>query len=95
MGSKTQELIQILGEIIFLLEKEGETHWCGWMRKTKERLEGLDYSGIETLLSAYGGMGSFNDLIVDPKHQDNFEALRTRAWELAEEIKGDHTIESG
>ena len=88
MGSKTQELIQILTEIIFLLEEEGETHWVKWMGRAKTRLEDRDYSGIEHLLRAYGGMGSFNDLMVYPERQDQLEALRTQAWELAEEIKG-------
>ena len=88
MGPKTQELIQILGEMVDLLEEEGETHWSKWMREIKTRLEDQDYSGIEYLLRAYGGMGSFNDLMVYPERQDQLEALRTQAWELAEEIKG-------
>jgi hypothetical protein len=95
MGPKTQELIQMLTEIIFLLEREGETHWSGWMQRAKMRLEDRDYSGIEYLLSAYGGMGSFNDLMVSVERQDHFGALRTKAWELAEEIKRDHTVDSG
>jgi hypothetical protein len=40
-------------------------------------------------------MGSFNDLMVSPEHQDRLAALRTQAWKLAEDIKRDRTIDSG
>jgi hypothetical protein len=94
MGLKIQELIRILTGMISLLEKEGETHWSEWMAKAKARLEDLDYSGIEYLLRAYGGMGSFNDLMVSPERQDRLEAFRTQAWELATEIKRGRTLDS-
>jgi hypothetical protein len=94
MGPKTQELSLILAEMIALLDKEGETHWSGWMGQAKTRLEGLDYSGVEHLLRAYGGMGSFNDLIISPEYNDRLKALRTQAWELAEEIKREHVVNS-
>jgi hypothetical protein len=64
------------------------------MRKAKIRLEDLDYSGIDHLLQAYGGMGSFSDLMVSPEHQDRFAALRTQVWELAEDIRRNHTPNS-
>ena len=64
MGPKTKELIEVLSSIIELLESGGETHWVAWMRKSKSRLEASDFSGITHLLEAYGGMESFNDLII-------------------------------
>jgi hypothetical protein len=93
VGLKTQELIRILAEIISLLEKEGETRWSAWMTKAKTWLEDLDYAGIEYLLRAYGGMGSFNDLMVSPERQDRLAALHTQAWAPAAEIKRDHTLD--
>jgi hypothetical protein len=91
VGPKTRELIETLSALINLLEKEGETYWSEWVAEAKARLENLDYSGITHLLRAYGGMGSFNDLTVSPEHQSRLEMLRTQAWELAAEIKRDHT----
>jgi hypothetical protein len=60
-----------------------------------------DYSGIEYLQSAYGGMGSFNDLILGqsdengvlcwkPGHvelNERFDELRNEAAKLVELIK--------
>lgn len=101
MGPKTQELIGVLAELAFVLENDGNAHWCGWMRKARTRLLNSDYSGIEYLLSAYGGMGSLNDVVLGqickdgvfewkPGHielNEKFAALSSKAWELADAIK--------
>lgn len=71
------------------------------MHKSKSRVEASDFSGITHLLGAYGGMGSFNDLIIcqqmvggkfswkDGHIEKNHELdrLRSKAWELADAIK--------
>ncbi|MFN3791725.1 DUF6966 domain-containing protein [Massilia sp.] len=107
MGPKTQELIHVLAELAGLLESDGEQHWRAWMLRAKARLENSDYSGIEYLLSAYGGMGSFNDFVAGqstvagqfawkPGYKelnDEIDGLRTRAWSLAKYIKQDHVID--
>jgi hypothetical protein len=106
MGAKTEKLICVLREIILLLEADGESYWSQWMQTAKARLENLDYSGVEYLLRAYGGMGSFNDLIICQRYKDGklswlpegkdrndrLDKLRGQAWELAEYIKRSHTI---
>ncbi|MNP82658.1 hypothetical protein D3C76_1813750 [compost metagenome] len=62
---------------------------------------GSDFSGIEYLLSAYGGMGSLNDLILGQNYVDGtlswkpghvelnekFIELRDKAEQLANAIK--------
>lgn len=101
MGQKTVELIEVLGQIIKILENDGELHWSRWMRKAQGRLIDSDYSGISYLLSAYGGMGSFNDLVIGQDINDgkfsckpsyiemnnNLQELRDRAAQLAHEIQ--------
>ena len=91
----------MLDELAFVLESDGNTHWCGWMQKVKARLLNSDYSGIEYLLSAYGGMGSLNDVVLGQsynngvftwKHEhaelnEKFTSLSSRAYELANAIK--------
>ncbi len=64
MGTKTDELITILAETIILLRKYGVSHWADWLEKDMMLLEKSDFYGIEHLLSAFGGMGSFNDLYI-------------------------------
>jgi hypothetical protein len=101
MGPKTEELICVLDQLAAMLESDGDTHWSLWMRKARARLMDSDYSGIEYLQSAYGGMGSFNDLILGqsdengvfcwkPCHvelNERFDELRNEAAKLVELIK--------
>ena len=106
MTTKLDELLNILEEIIQILESDGEEHWSNWMRRSRARLLNSDYSGIEHLLSAYGGMGSFNDLVICQSYENGqfhwkegyveknnqLDELRSKAWELADHIKRNHTI---
>ncbi|MDT3722887.1 DUF6966 domain-containing protein [Pseudomonas oryzihabitans] len=101
MGQKTEELIDVLEQIIKVLENDGELHWSRWMRKAQGRLIDSDYSGISYLLSAYGGMGSFNDLVLGQNFNEGrfswkpdyvemnntLHELRERAAQLAYEIQ--------
>lgn len=101
MGPKTQELIGVLNELASILEGDGNAHWSGWIQNARTRLLNSDYSGIEYLLSAYGGMGSLNDVVLGqsykegvfawkPEHiklNEKFTALSSKAWELADAIK--------
>ena len=83
------------------------SEWATWLSKCKQELENSDYHGIERLLGGYGGMGSFNDLVVGQSHDDNgnfmwrkgykrkndqLSLLRTKAYEIAQHIKHNHEI---
>lgn len=106
MGLKTEELIDVLRRLIDLLSEQKEDLWVNWIAESKKRLLSSDYSGIEKLLDAYGSMGSFNDLVVGyylengitQQHKSHeavnqeLSKLRTRAWQLAMEIK--HEVEA-
>lgn len=101
MDSSTKELIHTLGELADLLETDGGRHWSAWMRRAQSLLNDSDYSGAEYLLSAYGGMGSFNDLILGQSQSngqfawkaghiesnERLDKLRSKAWELAQRVK--------
>lgn len=101
MGPKTKELIDVLEALIFTLECDSETFWCDRIRKACSRLLESDYSGIEYLLDGYGGMGSFNDLVLGQSIKDGvlvwtpsaielnekLQVMRNQAWELASAIK--------
>ncbi|CAM3100649.1 hypothetical protein BZK31_13295 [Pseudomonas floridensis] len=100
MGVKTEELIDVLDELAALLESDGDTHWSAWMRKARARLLDSDLSGADYLLSAYGGMGSFNDVVLGQTYTNGvlayksgygelnqrFSVLSGKAWELAKAI---------
>jgi hypothetical protein len=62
MHPEIQELVELLNATKLLLAKYGETQWSEWLAKDSLLIENLDLHGVEHLLSAYGGMGSINDL---------------------------------
>ena len=104
MNEQVQALCQVLGELIVTLNNDGETHWRDWMAKSLAALEENDLHGVQYLKDAYGGMGSFNDLVIGQRMDDDgltwtpdaqsindqLDALRSRAYALATEIL-DHT----
>ena len=106
MTTKLDELLGVLDELIQLLESDGEEHWSTWMRQACDWLSNSDYAGIEKILSAYGGMGSFNDLVICQSHIDGqfewkeghgeknnrLDELRSKAWDLANQIRRNHTV---
>jgi hypothetical protein len=61
------------------------------MEKSRREIVDGDFHGIERLLSAYGGMGSFNDL-VSSSSNDEIDRLRTQARELAISIRNNADI---
>jgi hypothetical protein len=64
--------------------------WADWVETDSERVRGGDFCGVEHFLSAFGGMGSLNDLRFDAPLNEgsssgsaDFDRLKERAWGLA------------
>ena len=89
----------MLDEATTLLKKHEVSHWAEWLDKDKSLLEKSDFYRIEHLLSAFGGMGSFNDLYICKENghiiendettsvNDNLFAMNRAIYDLAEEIR--------
>lgn len=92
MEPKTKELIEVLEELIDMLDADGQENWSEWMTQSRKWIIASDFSGVEKVLGAYGGMGSFNDAYLSKITRSNeiFSELRSRAWKLATEIKHEH-----
>ena len=60
------ELLSTTDALGGLLQRYGERHWADWVIRDRERIREGDASGIDHLLSAYGGMGSLNDVLIHP-----------------------------
>lgn len=85
-----------LGE---LLQRYGEQHWADWVIRDRQRIQDGDASGIDHLLAAYGGMGSLNDVVIDPLNGHHIAAqdvrtvnkhlsqLRSRTYTAATRLK--------
>ena len=68
--------------------------WADWVSADAERVRAGDFGGVEHFLSAFGGMGSINDLAVGDTGSDDsshglqaFDHLKDRAWQLADALK--------
>lgn len=108
MDQERKRLVKTLGRMISILESFGEEHWRAWMVDARARLLDSDYSGIERLLKAYGGMGSFNDLVVGqelvdgrlrfkpgaPEANKKLSALRSQAFEIANSIRRNQELKN-
>ena len=94
MGPKTKELVTVLDRLIVILNDDENYHWANWMAQALARINDSDFGGIEKVLAAYGGMGSFNDIHLTKITNSNeqFSILQSRAWELATAIKQKHEI---
>jgi hypothetical protein len=68
MGPKTRRLIEILDQIVAILDADGEKQWRKSMASAQSQLAKGDLSGVDQVLGGFGGMGSFNDLVVGQSH---------------------------
>jgi hypothetical protein len=99
MGHKTIKLISLLDQSSNFLARHGEANWSECLLKSKLLLEAGNFSGVPLLLGAYGGMGSFNDLILSPinghtlcdqetdKVNIKLNKYRSELYDLANQIK--------
>lgn len=57
-------LKQVESAIAILERAGGEAHWINWLRADHDRIRARDAYGLEHLLRAFGGMASFNDVVL-------------------------------
>ena len=78
------ELLSALDEAIALLRGANETHWLAWLEKDRRLIANGDFYGVEHLLRAFGGMGSFNDYnLADPDKNAKLCTLRSTIYDCA------------
>ena len=83
-SDRVPELLSALKQAIALLQASGETRWADWLEKDCGLIEAEDFYGIEHLLQAFGGMGSFTDLALQPASKNaELKWVRERIYEIA------------
>jgi len=99
MADLTVRLLSTLEQITSLLRKYGEEHWLQWIVRDVTLIREGDSHGVEHFLSAYGGMGSFNDLYLCPENGHRIErsdvepvnkelrSLVSQAYDLARHLQ--------
>ena len=99
IGPKTSRLVALLDELGVVLRELDQDHWADWVCESARRLSQSDFSGIKHLQGAYGGMGSFNDVLPElvgeqpDQRVKRARQLRSEAWNLAEEIRHEAEVE--
>ena len=101
MEKDIERLVGLLNELVKLLADHAEPHWAEWIAKDIAWIQrGIGY-GVLHFLSAFGGMGSLNDVVFD-RHSDNaafleeatrFQDLKEEAYVLASGLR--HDAENG
>ena len=61
-----RQLLVTLDELVALLRRVGEDRWADRIAADRQAIERGDRHGLDHFLSAFGGMGSLNDLIIHP-----------------------------
>jgi hypothetical protein len=94
--------IDALTALEYLLDKIGEYHWRDWLRQDIALWESR--KDVSHHLSAYGGMGSFNDVLISvqggynvtkmqaPWVNNSFEILKGLCFQLAHSPNKDEII---
>ena len=81
-------LVGLLDELAALLLAHSEARWAEWVAKDAALVRRGDAYGLTHFLSAFGGMGSLNDMLLDPRSDEKrFHALTSEAWTLATALK--------
>jgi hypothetical protein len=99
MNVEIEALAIKLDEAEVLLRSHEQTQWADWLCKDARLIRGLDFHGIEHLLSAYGGMGSINDIVLQRSNQSGlyvateenkrFDTLRAEIYSAAKKLKSE------
>lgn len=68
------KLIADVDALVACLDSVGERGWSQHFRRARVDLANGDSYGLERILAAYGGMGSFNDLVICPHSGHTFDS---------------------
>ncbi len=101
MHPDIEALVQKLREAEKLLRAHRESRWADWLASDADRIHRLDFYGIEHLLSAFGGMGSLNDSVLQYQdgaflhvpitENERFDVMRGEIYLLAQKLKSEES----
>lgn len=85
MDQAVDSLAKAVQECADFLQSFNEKHWSSWLTRNAKLIRKLDFSGVEHLLSVFGGMGSINDLVIAPINGHQVED--SRVSEVNEQLR--------
>ena len=86
-----EQLSQAINEAIDLLRAFGESFWASRLEEGRAKVEAYGGNGLDSILGLFGGMGSFNDLVLHPMNghatsASDLGAANERLWDLRNAI---------
>jgi hypothetical protein len=96
--AKIGKLTKLIDEAGHLLRKHGEENWAKWLEDGGSSIRNRDFSGIEHILSGFGGTPSLNDIYICPQNHheikdrdvirvnEKLRVLSSGIYELAREL---------
>jgi hypothetical protein len=91
-------LVAALSDAAELLRSHAVTHWPDRLGRYAERIRLADTEAVPSLLADFGGMGSFNDVWIDPRNghriaaeqvqsvNQRFRRLQAKIYKLARSL---------
>ncbi|MEI8021413.1 MAG: hypothetical protein WCH39_24605 [Schlesneria sp.] len=82
-----------------LLRRYSITDWADTLNRAATLITGSDFSGVDDLFSIFGGMGSFNDIVIHPLNgnpiedseidrvNNDFQSLKTDIYEIVTALR--------
>lgn len=67
---RLEALRSAVSKVVDLLNEFGDDHWSTWFADVEQRLERHDPDAFDRASMAFGGMGSFNDVVIHPINGD-------------------------
>ena len=92
-------LIAVLTETAELLRRYSVNSWLKPLSESRCLIELRDVRGVDRLSQMFGGMGSFNDIVIHPLNgnpiteadihpvNEKFQALKSQIYELAAALR--------
>ncbi len=96
---KRLELVEVLAKTAQLLFKYNEKHWSVFLEESRGLVENRDFHGVERVFGSYGGMGSFNDILIHPINghlleesetssvNKEFQLLKSDIWDRVRDLR--------
>jgi hypothetical protein len=85
IDERVATLLSEMTALVDRLRNEAQPSWSEWVEADRLRIAAGDGRGLDHFLSAFGGMGSLNDVEMDAQTRE----LCSRCWTLARELQRD------
>ncbi|TMD34757.1 MAG: hypothetical protein E6I89_15960 [Chloroflexi bacterium] len=78
-------LLKAIDECVAMLRAADESQFADWLELDRSKIADGKTRALQHLLSAYGGAGSINDILLeDPRAQMRLTRLRNEIWKQAD-----------